>query len=130
MDLDLSSQLPVFKQIADYLRSGIAAGVYRPDEALPSKRALATRLGVNPLTVQHAYAVLESEGLVVARKGVGMFVSRRGVGKARNQSGQACYDLLYQACRLAREADLSETQIKSLMNKALRASADRAADKP
>lgn len=123
MVLDSSSQLPVFKQIADYLRSGIAAGVYRPDEALPSRRALAIKLGVNPLTVQHAYSVLEAEGLVVARKGVGMFVSGRGVAKAQSRSERACYDLLWQACRLAREADLSEERIQALMSKALRESA-------
>jgi GntR family transcriptional regulator len=123
MVLDLSSQLPVFKQIADYLRGGIAAGVYRPDEALPSKRALAIKLGVNPLTVQHAYSVLEAEGLVVARKGIGMFVAGRGVVRAQSRSGEACYDLLCQACRLAREANLTEKQIRSLMGKALRESA-------
>ncbi len=78
MRVDPSSQVPVFKQIADYLRSSIAAGVYRPDEALPSKRVLGMKLGVNPHTVQHAYEDLQKEGLVEARKGSGMYVAESG----------------------------------------------------
>jgi GntR family transcriptional regulator len=119
MHIDLSNQSPVFKQIADYLRSNIAAGIFRPDEALPSKRALAEKLGVNPLTVQNAYMVLEREQLVVARKGVGMFVAKRGVGRAQTRSEQDCYDRLVQALRMAREADLPEAQIRTLIDKAL-----------
>ncbi len=122
--IDPSNESPVFKQIADYLRSGIAAGIYRPDEALPSKRALAIKLNVNPLTVQHAYSVLEREGLVFARKGVGMFVTRRGVGQAQTRSERACLALLSQAFRMAREADLSDEQIGSLVSRALRETAE------
>lgn len=119
---DSSSQTPKYKQIADYLRGGIASNVYRTGEVLPSKRTLAIKLGVNPLTVQHAYDVLETEGLVVARKGVGMFVAGYGVVRAQSRSERACYNLLYQACRLARDANLPETQIQALMNKAMRKS--------
>ena len=78
MRVDPSSQVPVFKQIADYLRSCIAAGIYRADEALPSKRVLGMKLGVNPHTVQHAYEELQKEGLVQARKGSGMYVAESG----------------------------------------------------
>ena len=70
-----------FKQIADYLRNCIAAGIYRPDEALPSKRMLGLKLGVNPHTVQHAYEELPTRGLVHARKGSGMYVSELGMGR-------------------------------------------------
>ena len=119
MRIEASSQVPVFKQIADYLRGGIAAGVYRTDEALPSKRALAMKLGVNPLTVQHAYAELEKEGVVYPRKGVGMFVAPRGVGKAQTKSERACYELLTQAFRMAREANLQVDEIDALVKKAL-----------
>lgn len=119
---DPTGHHPLFRQIADYLRGNIAAGIYRPDEALPSKRTLALKLGVNPLTVQHAYSELEREGLVESRKGIGMFVSSRGVGRARNKSEQACYQRLLQAIQTARRADLSEQQIRELVEQALVAS--------
>jgi GntR family transcriptional regulator len=120
MRIDPSSQAPVFKQIADYLRSCIAAGIYQIDEALPSKRVLALKLGVNPHTVQHAYEELQKEGLVQARRGAGMFVSDQGVDRAQTNSERACYKLLERAFRLAREANLPEDQIRNLVEKALR----------
>jgi len=120
MRLDPSSQVPVFKQIADYLRSCIAAGIYRLDEALPSKRVLGMKLGVNPHTVQHAYEELQKEGLVQARKGSGMYVSESGVGQAQTNSERSCFQLLERAFRIAREANLSEDQIRDLIEKALK----------
>ena len=126
MRVDPSSQAPVFEQIADYLRGCIATGIYRPDEALPSKRVLGMKLGVNPHTVQHAYEELQKEGLVQARRGAGMFVSELGVGRAQTNSERACYKLLEGALRIAREANLSEDHIKNLVERALRPSASKA----
>ena len=53
--IEPDSHVPVYLQIVDLLSSSIAAGVYRPSEALPSLRALAADLRVNPNTVQRAY---------------------------------------------------------------------------
>jgi GntR family transcriptional regulator len=120
MRIDPSSQVPVFKQIAEYLRSSIAAGIYRPDEALPSKRVLGMKLGVNPHTVQHAYEDLQKEGLVRARKGSGMYVAESGIDRAQTNSERTCFQLLDRAIRIAREANLSEDQIRNLVEKALK----------
>jgi GntR family transcriptional regulator len=119
MRIDPASQVPVFKQIADYLRSSIAAGVYRADEPLPSKRVLGMKLGVNPHTVQHAYEDLQKEGLVEARKGSGMYVSESGIDRAQTGSERTCFELFERACRIAREAGLSQDQIRSLLDRAL-----------
>jgi GntR family transcriptional regulator len=119
MRIDPASQVPIFKQIADYLRSCIAAGIYRTDEALPSKRVLGMKLGVNPHTVQHAYEDLQKEGLVQARKGSGMYVAESGIGRAQTNSERTCLLLLDRAFRIAHEAGLSEDQIRNLFDKAL-----------
>jgi GntR family transcriptional regulator len=119
MRIEPASQVPVFKQIADYLRSCIAAGIYRKDEALPSKRVLGMKLGVNPHTVQHAYEDLQKEGLVQARKGSGMFVAEMGIDRAQTNSERTCLQLLDRAFRIAREAGLSDDQIRNLFDKAL-----------
>ena len=75
MSIDPSSATPVFQQIVDYLQRLIASGVYRPGELIPSVRALALELRVNPNTVQRAYQALERDAVVTARKGVGMVVT-------------------------------------------------------
>lgn len=120
MRIDPASQVPVFKQIADYLRSCIAAGIYRADEALPSKRVLGLKLGVNPHTVQHAYEELQNEGLVQPRKGSGMYVTEAGVNRAQTNNERTCLLLLERAFRIAREANLSEDQLRGLIEKALK----------
>ena len=47
------------------------------DDPLPSIRALAERLVVNPNTVARAYADLAREGLIESRAGRGVFVTRK-----------------------------------------------------
>jgi GntR family transcriptional regulator len=120
MRIDPSSQVPVFEQIADYLRSSIAAGIYRPDEALPSKRVLGLKLGVNPHTVQHAYEELQKEGLVQARKGSGMYVTDLGIDRAQTNSERTCSQLLDRAFRIARQANLTEDQMRILVERAMK----------
>ncbi len=54
MNIDPSSHVPIYLQIADAVRAAVAAGVYRSGEVLPSLRAMAIKLHVNPNTVQRA----------------------------------------------------------------------------
>jgi GntR family transcriptional regulator len=120
MRIDPSSQTPVFKQIAEYLRSSIAAGIYRPDEPLPSKRVLGMKLGVNPHTVQHAYEDLQKQGLVQARKGSGMYMAESGIALAQTNSERTCFEMFQRAVRIARETNLSEEQIRNLVERAIK----------
>ena len=72
--IDPRSPTPLYAQIATRLKVAIAAGELPPGEALPSVRALASRLRINPATVVQAYRDLELEGLVGTRHGAGTFV--------------------------------------------------------
>ena len=56
-------------QIIRYIKRGIAAGVIKNQEEIPSRRMLASLLGVNPNTVQKAYHMLEEENLIESRSG-------------------------------------------------------------
>jgi DNA-binding transcriptional regulator YhcF (GntR family) len=62
--IEPDSHVPIYIQIIEYLRSRIAAGVFRPGEALPSLRALALELKVNPNTVQRAYDEMDRQGMI------------------------------------------------------------------
>jgi len=72
--IDPRSPTPLYAQIASRLRVAIASGDLEKGEALPSVRALAAQLRINPATVVQAYRDLESEGLVTTRHGSGTFV--------------------------------------------------------
>jgi GntR family transcriptional regulator/MocR family aminotransferase len=72
--LDRQSAVPLYQQIEDYLRQGILSGSLAAETRLPASRQLAHDLGVNRITVENAYAELETEGLVYSRMGSGTYV--------------------------------------------------------
>lgn len=60
---------PIYLQILQFIKRGAAAGIIRNGDELPSRRSLSALLGINPNTVQKAFALLEAEGLVCSRSG-------------------------------------------------------------
>jgi len=75
-EIDHHSGVPIYRQIVDQVRRQIMAGQLAEGRQIESVRELAGRLKVNPMTVSKAYALLEIEGLVERRRGVGLFVAR------------------------------------------------------
>ena len=73
--LDPKSGVPIYRQIQDQIRYGIASGRLRPGEQLPTVRALAVDLAVNPNTVIKAYTELERQGVLTTEQGSGTFVA-------------------------------------------------------
>jgi GntR family transcriptional regulator len=73
--INTRSPVPIYAQLKARVAELVAAGVLRPDEGLPSVRALAGELGINPNTVQRAYTELEREGIIYQLPGRGSFVS-------------------------------------------------------
>ena len=61
--------LPIYLQIILYIKRGLVAGTICSGDELPSRRVLSALLGVNPNTVQKAFAMLEEEGLIASRAG-------------------------------------------------------------
>ena len=72
--LDRHSEVPLYQQIETYLRKGILSGSLAADTRLPASRQMARDLGVNRITVENAYAVLETDGLIYSRMGSGTYV--------------------------------------------------------
>ena len=118
MALDPHSATPIYQQIADHIRRSVAAGVYRPGETIPSLRALSTELVVNPNTVQRAYDELEREGVIQARKGLGMFVTEDGVASALRRSAASVYAAFAEGIRAGRAASLAPDNIRGTFDKA------------
>ncbi|MBI3270155.1 MAG: GntR family transcriptional regulator [Planctomycetes bacterium] len=69
------SNVPLYQQIVDQVRWGVASGAHPVGTPLPSVRALAEQLVINPNTVARAYADLVREGVVETRAGKGCFVA-------------------------------------------------------
>ena len=86
IQLNYRDAKPIYEQIKDGLRKLVITNSLIANEKLPSVRALATQLSINPNTIQRAYAELESEGYVVSVAGRGSFVAE---GDAQNAARKA-----------------------------------------
>jgi GntR family transcriptional regulator len=91
---------PIYQQIVDEVRRGIAVGSLPEHTPLPSIRDMARELRVNPNTVQLAYRELERIGVVYVRRGQGTYVANSGASEhdrhelARSVASRALHDAL------------------------------------
>lgn len=79
--LDLHSGLPVYRQLIDQVRAGLASGTLTAGDQLPTVRQLAVNLTINPNTVMRAYRELELGGLLETHQGTGTFISDKKLEK-------------------------------------------------
>ncbi len=108
--LNPRSGVPIYRQIQDQIRFGIAAGFLLPGEQLPTVRGLAVDLEVNPNTVIKAYTELEREGVLVTEQGSGTYIGPQPTLVLPDDERQAklqglCVEFLAQAARLGFSAE-------------------------
>jgi GntR family transcriptional regulator len=107
--IDSRSPIPIYAQIASSVRVAVASGEVGSGDGLPSVRALAMRLRVNPATVVQAYRELEQEGIVQMRQGAGTFVvDVAPERRARERTAAAkrlVRDLLAESAKLGLDVD-------------------------
>src|SRR5215475_5967035 len=83
--LDLHSGVPVYRQLMDQVRTGIASGALTAGDQLPTVRQLAVDLAINPNTVMRAYRELELGGLLETHQGTGTFISDKKIEKKSSE---------------------------------------------
>ena len=75
LNLDYRDARPIYEQVRDGLRLLMVSGIIQEGEQLPTVRAMATSLAINPNTIQRAYELLEAEGYVSSVPGKGSFAA-------------------------------------------------------
>jgi GntR family transcriptional regulator len=99
--LDLHTGVPVYRQIIDQVRGGLASGALAAGDQLPTVRQLAVDLAINPNTVVRAYKELELGGLLETHQGTGTFISAQKLPGAdaerERQLGQIVADAVSRA---------------------------------
>jgi GntR family transcriptional regulator len=99
--LDLHSGVPVYRQVIDQVRGGIASGALAAGDQLPTVRQMAVDLEINPNTVVRAYRELELGGLLETHQGTGTFISaqkmKRSDAERERQLAQIVSDAVSRA---------------------------------
>jgi GntR family transcriptional regulator len=75
MDQEWNDSQPIYRQLHDRIVAMILDGELNEGDPLPSVRNVAAEYRVNPLTVMKGYQQLVNEGLVEAKRGLGMFIN-------------------------------------------------------
>ncbi|MBI3525110.1 MAG: GntR family transcriptional regulator [Betaproteobacteria bacterium] len=87
--ISTGSTEPIYRQLVSQVQRQVAGGQLAPGDAMPSVRDVARTLALNPLTVSKAYSLLESEGLLQRRRGLGMWVADIGARKGSSATMRA-----------------------------------------
>lgn len=108
--LDYSDKRPIYEQIVERFRMLILNGVLEADEKLPSVRALAVELSINPNTIQRAYGELERSGFIYSVKGRGNFVCANK--ETLEQEKEKMLNELMEFVKAYREAGLTLEEVE------------------
>lgn len=73
--MEFNSNLPIYIQIMNLIKTKIASGELNGGDKLPSVREFSKEMKVNPNTIQRVYQELEREKLVFTQRGMGTFVT-------------------------------------------------------
>jgi len=118
--VDPRSNVPVFLQIVQEVKSAIARGGYAPGEMIPSVRQMAAQVLVNPNTVARAYRELERDGVLYTRRGLGVFVSDNAQELCRGDRRNDIHAQLANLAAEARRAGISNEEVRDRLERILR----------
>lgn len=107
---------PIYQQLVAQVRRLIAGGQLKAGDKLPSVRALAQSLTINPMTVSKAFGLLEAEALLVRQRGRVMVVAEKHVG-ARSIADRVglLRPTLVQAAQESRELQLPHRLVVNIL---------------
>lgn len=115
--LNISGREPIYLQLEKAIVKYINLGVYEEGSPLPSVRALATELSINPNTVSKAYKNLERRGVIYTVAGKGVFVNETDMADIRREARGH----LSRAIADAKNAGLEKNEVIEIVDKVWRA---------
>jgi GntR family transcriptional regulator len=87
--MNFSKSKAIYTQISEHLCDEILKKMWIEEEKIPSIREMAVSLEVNPNTVVRSYAMLEQDGIIEMRRGIGYFVASQARSKVLNIKKEA-----------------------------------------
>jgi GntR family transcriptional regulator len=117
IQIDRTSPVPLYHQLAEQLIAAISDGTLRPGDPFENELAMSDRLSLSRPTVRRAISELVNKGLLVRRRGIGTTVANQMVHRKAELT--SLYD------DLAREGRTPRTDVLSLHSEA---QDDRAAE--
>lgn len=92
MQIDTSTDKPIFIQIAEQLEDSVFTGIFPEETKIPSTNEIAALLNINPHTVLKGMNMLVDEEIIYKKRGLGMFVKEGAVARIRTKRQGQFYD--------------------------------------
>ncbi len=115
--LDYKSRQPIYEQLYNSFAKMAALHIMHGGEQLPSVRALAQSLGINPNTVQKAYQLLERDGIIYSIPGKGSFIGE--TTRLERERLEAAEELKNTVVK-AQNVSLTPDEIRGIVEEALK----------
>ncbi|MGY4105160.1 GntR family transcriptional regulator [Ignavigranum ruoffiae] len=109
------SSQALYEQIKEAIKDNILQGKIAEDHPLPSIRHLSKSLKVSILTVKKAYDVLEAEGYIISRQGLGTFVAPRNHELEREEILKQIESKLEEVLSLAALYQIDQSELIELL---------------
>lgn len=90
--MDFKVDRPIFRQIEDWCHSRILSGEWTPGQKVPSVRELSVKLTVNTHTVLKAFDLLQADGIITPRRGMGFFLADDAPGRVHESKRKEFYE--------------------------------------
>jgi GntR family transcriptional regulator len=118
-DIAPTSPVPIYRQIVEQVRRLVASGQLKPGGELPSVRAVAQHHAINPMTVSKAYSMLEAEGLLARRRGLGMVIADAQPASTPQDKAAMLLPALQAAVQMARQLGMQPADALTLFEQCL-----------
>ncbi len=122
LQIDFRSGLPIYTQIVNQVQAQVAGGKLKPDDQLPTVRALAEELRVNFNTVARAYRILDEARIISTQQGRGTYITEIPPPKVTERLRRESLEALTQ--RYISEAsrlEFSKSEIRQMVSDQLKA---------
>ena len=117
--VDPHGGVPIYQQLAEQIKRAIAVGALVPGERLPTVKALALELKVNPNTVARVYRDLERDGTIATAPGRGSFIRDPGPLAEMRPATSVALRLFEDAAREARALGIAPEEVRALVDAAI-----------
>lgn len=119
--VDPRSGVPIYLQVIEQVKRGVALGTLAPGEQLPTVKSLALQLTVNANTIARAYRDLERDGVIETSPGRGSFIRMNGVATNENRLKHEVAEPAFDdAVRAAKGIGLDREEVRSLFDRSLK----------
>jgi len=118
--LDKQSGVPVFRQIVEQVKNLILSEQLSEGMQITSVKELSQQLQINPMTVSKSYSLLEIEGFLERRKGIGLFITKPKIELIKGARISQIEDLVNKLAITAIQLGLSENDLIRALSKAIK----------